>query len=430
MAEPPGAGSEPSDRPGPLAGVRVVDLTRVLSGPFCTMLLGDLGAEVIKVETPAGDPVRAQGTIRDGLSWYFASFNRNKRSVTLDLYTPAGREALTRMLAVSDVVVDNFRPGTMERMGFGREALRRLNPRLVSGSVNGYGSTGPYVERPAFDFVVQAMSGFMSTNGAEGTPPMRSGIPITDLVAGLYAALGIVAALREREANGEGQHVEVAMLNAVLSLMAFLASEYFATGELPTRTGNDHPLVAPYGLYRVDDGEIAIAPSNETILRRLFAALDLEWVLDDPRFDANAKRFAARRELKALIEARMEGHGEDHWIARLNEAGVPCGKVQDFDEVFADPQVIAQGMRQEVAHPGGAVTMLGFPMRLGRTPCRVARPAPALGADTERVLAEIGVGGGGLGGQAGSSATDGRGCSRRRRWRSASDGRIVSVARR
>jgi len=371
----------------PLSGIRVIDLTRVLSGPFCTQILGDLGAEVIKVETPKGDPVRDQGTMREGFSWYFAGFNRNKKSVVLDLYSEDGKAALAALLAEADVLVENFRPGTMEKMGFGRDRLDAINPRLISAAVNGWGSTGPYVDRPAFDFVVQAMSGFMATNGPEGAPPMRTAAPVTDLTGGIYLALGILAALRERDQSGLGQHVEVAMLNATLSLMAYLASEYFATERIPVRTGNDHPLIAPYGLYPTADGEIAVAPSNDQILTRFLKAIDLEWVMTDPRYDTNAKRFAARPELTRLIEARLAGTGQEEWIARLNAAGVPCGRVQDFDQVFQDPQVQAQEMKLEVPHEGhGIVPVLGFPIKLSRTPCQVRRPAPKLGEHSDEIL--------------------------------------------
>ena len=374
------------ERPGPLHGLRVVDLTRVISGPFCTMLLGDLGADVIKVEGPAGDPVREQGTLRDGFSTYFANFNRNKRSVVLDLYRDQGRAALRQLLAGADVLVENYRPGTLARMGLDRDSLRTINPRLVVASVNGYGSTGPYTDRPAFDFVVQAMSGYMSVSGSPETP-MRAGPPVTDLVAGIYAALGVVAALRARDRDGTGQAVEVSLMNGAISLLAYLASEFFVTGRVPARTGNDHPLVAPYGLYRTADGEIAVAPSNDTILQRFLGAIGLGDLLADPRFDTNPKRFARRPQLQTIIEERLATDTRDNWIERLNAAGVPCGRVQDMADVFADPQVEAQEMRIEVEHTGiGPVSMLGFPIKLDATPCRVRHSAPGLGAHSEEVL--------------------------------------------
>jgi crotonobetainyl-CoA:carnitine CoA-transferase CaiB-like acyl-CoA transferase len=375
----------------PLDGIRVIDLTRVLSGPFCTMMLGDMGAEVIKIESTEGDPVRAQGTIRDGLSWYFAAFNRNKKSVVLDLYRPEGREALRRLLGTADVLVENFRPGTLTKMGFSPEEIDRINPRLVVGSINGFGSTGPYVDRPAFDFIAQAMSGLMATNGEAGGEPMRMAQPVTDLLAGLYAAFGIVSALHGRDRDGRGQRVEAAMVNSALSTMAYIAAEYFATGRAPERTGNDHPLVAPYGLYRASDGEIAIAPSNDTILGRLFEALGLGGLMSDPRFDTNPKRCARRAELHGILNERLTQDTQAGWIARLNAAGVPCGRVQDLDEVFADPQIVGQQMAIEVEHPGhGMLRMLGFPVKLDRTPCAVRLPAPELGAHTAEVLAAAG----------------------------------------
>lgn len=371
----------------PLDGIRVIDLSRVLSGPFCTMLLGDMGAEIIKIEPEKGDPIREQGAMRDGFSWYYAAFNRNKKSVVIDLYSEAGRAILERLVAGADVLVDNFRPGMLAKMGFDKSRLEAINPRLVTANINGFGSIGPYVDRPAFDFITQAMSGLMSVNGAEGDAPMRVAQPITDLVAGLYCAFGIVSALRARDLNGHGQHVETAMMNSALSMMAYLASEFFATGRKPVRTGNDHPLVAPYGLYKTSDGEIAVAPSNDVILRRFLDVLGLGLLMEDERYDTNTKRFARRGELNALLNARTRLDTQEAWIRKLNAAGVPCGRVQDLKEALEDPQVVAQEMVIEVDQPGhGAVRMLGFPVKLDGTPCAVRLPAPALGAHTREVL--------------------------------------------
>lgn len=375
----------------PLDGIRVVDLTRVLSGPFCSMLLGDMGAEVIKIEPPEkGDPVRDQGGRREGLSWYFASFNRNKKSVTLDLRDPGDKALLAQLIEGADVLVENFRPGVLARMGFDAERLKRLNPGLVTCSINGFGSSGPYADRPAFDFITQAMSGFMSVNGAADQPPLRSGQPVTDLVAGLYAAFGVVNALRARDLNGCGQHVESAMMNGILSFMAYLASEHLLTGAIPARTGNDHPLVAPYGLFRASDGEVAVAASNDTVLRRFMRTVGLEEMLDDPRFDDNPKRFARRDELNALINARMEQDTQAAWIERLNAAGVPSGRVQNLAEALSDPQVQAQQMVVDVPHPGhGTVRMLGFPVKLSATPCEARLPAPELGQHNDEILGPL-----------------------------------------
>jgi CoA:oxalate CoA-transferase len=379
----------------PLSGIRVVDLTRILAGPFCTQLLADLGAEVIKVEPPGrGDPVRGQGTIKDGLSWYFVQFNRNKKSITLDLYADQGRAVLADLVRRADVLVENYRPGVLAQMGFDAARLEALNPALIVGSVNGYGSAGPYVDRPAFDFIAQAMSGFMSVTGAPGEP-VRAGPPIADLVAGLYAALGIVAALLARgrpgPGGGQGQRVEASLTGGLISMLAYFSAQYFATGALPVRTGNDHPVVYPYGLFHAADGEVAIAPSTQVHVRRFLEALDLGHLLEDPAFADNDARMRHRERLRELIDARIGEASVEVWIERLNRAGVPCGRVMDLGEVFADPQVLAQEMVLEVEHPGhGPVRMTGFPVKLGSTPARIRRPAPALGEHTEAVLRDLG----------------------------------------
>jgi len=378
----------------PLSGIRVVDLTRIIAGPFCTQLLADLGAEVIKVEPPGrGDPVRGQGAIRDGLSWYFVQFNRNKKSITLDLYADEGKAVLADLLRQADVLVENYRPGVLASMGFDGARLEALNPALIVGSVNGYGSTGPYVDRPAFDFIAQAMSGFMSVTGAPGEPA-RAGPPIADLVAGLYAALGIVAALLARNrpgsdafTSGRGQRVEASLTGGLISMLAYFSAQYLATGQLPERTGNDHPVVYPYGLFHAADGDVAIAPSTEVHVRRLLETLELAHLLADPAFADNAARMRNRERLRPLINTRIGEATVDAWIERLNGAGVPCGRVMDLGDVFADPQVLAQEMVLEVEHPGhGPVRMTGFPVKLGGTPARIRHPAPRLGEHTEAVL--------------------------------------------
>lgn len=376
----------------PLTGVRVVDLTRIISGPFCSMLLADLGADVVKIEPPGdGDPLREQGEKVDGLSWYYASYNRNKRSLTLDLRSDAGKEILAKLIERADVLVENYRPGILAKMGFPPERLERLNPRLVVGSVSGFGADGPYAQRPAFDFIAQAMSGYMSVNGGEGSEPLRTGIPISDLVAGLYGALGIVAALNARGRTGKGQRVGISLLDGLVSFLSFMASNYLATGRIPLRTGNDHPLVAPYGLYAASDGPIAIAPSHEGIYHRLLKALGLERLRDDPRFATNPLRMQNRDALRREVEAVTRHHDQAYWIEHLNAAGVPCGPVLDLAQVFRDPQVLHQEMVIDVPHPGRSpVRMHGFPLKLSGTPCELRLPAPELGAHTDAVLGELG----------------------------------------
>jgi len=377
----------------PLTGVRVLDLTRILAGPFCSMLLADMGADIIKVETPGeGDPVRHQGVIRDGLSWYFAAYNRNKRSITLDLRSGEGREVLENLIRQSDVLVENYRPGILAKMGFDETRLRELKPDLVYCNITGFGTTGPYRDRPAFDFIAQAMSGFMSVTGAPEDEPVRAGPPISDLIAGLYGALGICAALVGRSRTGTGDTVGASLTNGLISFLSFLAANYFASGMPPPRTGNDHGIASPYGLFRTSDGEVAIAPSTEIVYRKLLDAIGVPELRHHPDFLTNEKRVKNRAAINAAIEARLRDNTSEHWIAVLNEAGVPCGRVMNLAEVFADPQVREQEMVLTVDHPGhGSVEMLGFPLKFSANPCRVRRPAPRLGADTDDVLREAGL---------------------------------------
>ncbi|MFC7398455.1 CaiB/BaiF CoA transferase family protein [Chelatococcus sp. GCM10030263] len=375
----------------PLSGLRIIDLTRVISGPFCTMLLGDLGADVIKVEIPEGDALRTQGAGREGLSWYFASFNRNKRSITLDLKSPEGRARFEALVTSADALVENFRPGVLARLGYDEARLQELRPGLVTCAISGFGPDGPYRDRPAFDFIAQAMSGFMSVNGQRDDPPLRSGLPISDLVAGLYGALGVTAALLGRERTGRQERVDVSLTTSMVSLLAYVASHYFATGEVLPRSGNDHPISAPYGLFRARDGDIAIAPSDDTFFGRLMDALELGEHKSDPDFANNMLRVKHRTRLNALVSAKLAERDCDHWIALLNKAGVPCGPVYSVDGVFADPQMQSQNMAIDVEHPGhGTVRMLGFPIRLSQSPCRVRYPAPQLGEHNAEVFAEIG----------------------------------------
>jgi CoA:oxalate CoA-transferase len=378
-----------------LSGIRVIDLTRILAGPFCTLMLADMGAEVIKVEpAKAGDPVRGQGSIRNGFSWYFAQFNRNKKSITLDLYSDAGKQALAKLLENADVLVENYRPGVLAKMGFDQARLDALNPRLIVASVNGYGSSGPYVDRPSFDFIAQAMSGFMSVNGEPDGPNMRAGPPMSDMIAGLYAAFGVVSALVARGGvgTGKGQTVQSSLTGGLISMLAYLSAEYFETGENPTRTGNNHPIASPYGLFTASDGPVAVAPSHNVMVSRFLGAIGLEHLLELPQFLTNADRMTNRPDLNARIDAVMCAQTVDYWITKINEAGCPCGRVMQLSDVFDDPQVLSQEMVLEVEHPGrGPIKMTGFPVKMGDTPCVIAHPAPELGAHTQEILAEIGL---------------------------------------
>lgn len=377
----------------PLAGYRVVDLTRVISGPFLTQILGDLGADVIKIEAEEGDSVRTQGDLVDGFSWYFAGFNRNKRSVVLNPKTPEGKEALEALIRTADVLVDNFRPGVLARLGFGPERLEELRPGLITCAVTGFGADGPYRDRPAFDFIAQAMSGFMSTNGRADDPPMRSGLPISDLVTGIYGALGVVSALLRRERNeGAGEHVDVSLTNSMISLLAYLGGNYFASGRVTPRAGNDHPIAAPYGLFETADDPIAVAPNDDVFFGRLMDALDLSELKSEPDFASNHLRVANRERLNKAVLDRLATAGADYWIEKINAGGVPCSRVNDVAGVFADPQVQSQNMAMEIEHPAhGAMKVLGFPIKFREAPCEVRTHPPDLGEHTEEVLAELGL---------------------------------------
>jgi CoA:oxalate CoA-transferase len=375
----------------PLSGVKVLDLTRVLSGPFCTALLGDMGADVIKVEAPEGDSVRGQGAMKDGLSWYFAQFNRNKRSIRLDLRKPEAKAILARLIAQADVLVENFRPGVLARLGFDDDRLKALRPSLVVCSINGFGSTGPYKDRPAFDFIAQAMSGFMSVNGHADEPPLRSGLPISDLVAGLYAALSIAAAVPRAKATGQGQRAEVSLTNGLVSLLAYIATNYFATGAAPARSGNDHPIAAPYGLFATRDGQIALAPADDAFFARLADALGQADLKTDPLYATQTARVANRARINAIVGGKLAANSTAYWVETLNKAGVPCGPVNSIAEVFQDPQILAQQMVLDVDQPGhGPVRMLGFPIKFSESPCQVRRPAPRLGEHSDEILNELG----------------------------------------
>ena len=377
-----------------LDGIRVLDLTRILSGPFASMFLADMGAEVIKVEDPAmGDPVRHQGAAVNGYSLYFANFNRNKRSLTLDLRHPEAAAVLRQLVQRCDVVLNNFRPGVMDDMGLSWAELQGIKPDIISCHVTGFGLDGPYAQRPSFDFIAQAMSGFMSVNGFADGPPMRAAPPISDLVAGSYAAMGVLAALVRRERTGQGEEVSTSLTDSMTSMLAFLATNYFANGQLPQRTGNDHALASPYGLFEASDGQIAVAPSNDSFYFKLLAALDLQHLKDRPEFANNSLRFEHRSAINGEINARTRLMPVAHWIDVINRAGVPCGRVLNMAEVFADPQTQHQQMRVTIDHPvHGALDVLGFPIKFTQAPCTMHRPPPALGGDTDAILEELGLG--------------------------------------
>ncbi len=378
--------------PGPLDGLRVLDLTSQLSGPYCAMILGDLGADVVKVERPGqGDDARAMGPHVQGESAPFMTFNRNKRSIALDLKTAAGREIARRLAARADVVLENWRPGTAARLGLGWEDVRALNPRAVYCSISGFGQTGPYAPRGGFDRIAQGMSGVMSINGEESGPPLPVPIPIADIGAGMFAVIGILAALRVRERTGRGQRVDTSLLETPIAWAVYEAASYFATGEVPARLGPGHRTQAPYQAFRTADGWINLGGGSNTFWPIICRVLGLPELVDDPRFATPARRVQNRRALEALLEARFRTAPTAVWLERLEAAGVPAGPILTYDQVFADPHVQHRQMVVEVEHPrAGKTRVLGIPIKFSDTPGEVRRPAPMLGQHTEEVLRELG----------------------------------------
>ena len=375
---------------GALSGIKVIDLTRVISGPFCTLLLADMGAEVIKIEPPKGDNVRNQGEFVDGYSSYFAQFNRNKKSVVLDLYQNDDKEKLKLLLKNADVIVDNFRPGVLAKMGLDSETLTSINPRLIQASVNGFGSTGKYSQRPAFDFIAQAISGFMSLNGSEKTGPVRTAAPISDLIAGLYCAFGIVTAINARHNTKKGQVVETSLTSSLISLMAYLSAEYFVTDKTPKKSGNDHPILSPYGLFKTKDGNIVIAPANDKLCETFLRTLNLEYLLEDDLYKTNSLRMINRDKLNDIINQTTELNTTDYWIKKLNESGCPAGKVLDMKEALNDQLVEDTEMVIVSDGPDDRkIKMTGFPVKLSDTPAQLFRPPPKLGEHTEEILSKI-----------------------------------------
>jgi formyl-CoA transferase len=377
----------------PLEGIRVVDLTRALAGPYCTMMLGDAGADVIKIEIPGtGDETRTWGPpFINGESAYFLSYNRNKRSITLNLKSDGGREILWRLLAEADVLVENFSPGTMDRLGFGYEAVAGRVPSIIYCSISGFGQTGPSAHRAAYDQILQGEGGLMSVTGEPDGVPIKVGVPIVDIVAGIFAAFAVVTALYARASTGMGQYIDTSLLDGQIAILGNQAGRYFATGEPPRASGNHHPQIAPYGLIATADGYANIAVANEEIWRRFCTALELETLLQDARFASNPDRVAHRDALIAAIEARTRQIKTADLLERLSAARVPCGAIHNLAEVFADPQVAHLRLVQTIHHRTvGALRLTGVPFRLSQTPAAVRLPPPTLGEHTTQVLIELG----------------------------------------
>lgn len=375
---------------GALEGVRVLDLTRVLAGPYCTMILGDLGAEVIKIERPGqGDDLRSWGPpfAPGGESAYFLCVNRNKKSVTVDLKHPRGRAVVRELAEKSDILVENFKAGDLDEMRLGYEDLRRTNPGLIYCSISGFGRTGPYRDRPGYDNIVQAMGGIMSVTGEPEGEPMKVGVAIVDVTTGMFAAIGILAALRARERTGAGQHIDLALLDSQVAWLINVASNYLVSGQLPGRYGNAHPNTAPYQLFRTRDGYLALAVGNEPQWRKFCQAIEAPHLADRPEFATNPKRVENRQALTETLGAIFASRSAQEWTERLVAAGIPCGPINTVDKVLANPQVLARQMVVELTHPtGGPLKLVGSPLKLSETPAEVRLPPPVLGQHTEEIL--------------------------------------------
>ncbi len=380
---------------GPLAGTLVVDLTRVLAGPYCTMVLADLGARVIKVEPPGtGDDSRHIGPFVNGKSAYFMSINRGKESIALDLKVDADRAILDRLLARADVLIENYRGGTMEKLGLGWETLHARFPRLIYAAASGFGHTGPYRARAAYDMVVQGMGGIMSLTGHPGGPPTRVGTSVGDITAGLFTAIGICAALTERGRTGAGRKVDVGMLDCQVAILENAIARYVSTGEVPGPLGARHPSITPFEAFRTADGWMIVAAGNDGLFRRLCVALDRAALADDPRFANNDRRTMNATALKAELEAALAGRGTADWLAAIDAAGVPCGPINDVAQALADPQIAARNMVVTADDArAGRLRMAGNPIKLSGVADPPTRaPAPDLDADRARILAEFGPG--------------------------------------
>ena len=391
---------------GPLRGLRVFDLTRVLAGPTCVQMPGDLGAEVIKIEKPgSGDDTRgfAPPTLPgSGESAYFAGVNRNKFSVTLDIAQPEGQAIAQRLLAHCDILAENFKAGSLARYGLGWGQLRKAHPGLIYCSITGFGQTGPYASRPGYDSLVQAMGGVMSLTGEPDGMPQKVGVPVADLFAGLYACIGILAALRHKERTGEGQYIDIGMLDTNVAWLANQGMNYLATGENPPRLGNQHPNIVPYQVFATADGHVVLSVGNDPTFRRFCEAFDLGHLLDDPRFATNAARVQNRALVTETLAPVLRAHPTAWWVERLESLSIGGGPINRLSDVFADPQVQARNMVVEMPHPtaaGGKVKVLANPVRLSATPPDYRISPPLLGEHTEHVL-------GGLLGMSGAEIAD------------------------
>ena len=376
---------------GPLDGMKVLDLTRVLAGPYATMLLGDLGAEVIKIEQPGtGDESRNFGPFKNGFSLYFMSVNRGKQSVTLNLKTERGQAVFKRLLKQTDVLVENFRPGTMEKLGLDYDTLKVEHPSLIYAACSGFGQTGPYAQQGAYDMIIQGMGGIISITGEPDGPPVRVGTSISDITAALFTTIGVLSALHHRTRTGRGQLVDVAMLDSLVAVLENAVVRYFATGEAPKPLGARHPAITPFEAFASADGHVIIALGNDTLWAKFCEHVDRQELISDERFRTNADRTENHSELFPILSEVMSQRKTDDWIDALGAIGVPCGPINAMDKVVSHPQVQAREMITRIAHGiTGEVEVPGVPIKLSETPGNVDAPAPSLGEHTTEVLTDL-----------------------------------------
>lgn len=377
--------------PKPLDGLRVIDLTRVLAGPFCTMLLADMGADVIKIENPVGgDDSRAFGPYKQGLSAYYMGLNRSKRSVTLNLKNEKAKEMLKALVRDADIVVENFKPGTMNKLGLGYEVLREVNPGIIYAASSGFGQTGPYSPRAAYDLIIQGMSGFMSITGFDAGHPVKAGSSIADIFAGVFTTIGILAALEHRRKTGAGQMVDVAMLDCMVATLENALATFDCTGKSPEPIGNVHRSIAPFASFRTADGQVNVCAGNDELWRRFCEVIGMETYVSDPRFADNKVRVANFGELAPLINERMERKTTAEWTAILDDVKVPCGPIMNLQQVAEDPHIKAREMIVELMHPVvGKLLVPGVPIKFSETPASISSAAPALGEHNEEIFGAL-----------------------------------------